>query len=78
MLHKFDVLNDKVEVLNNGVDGLNKRSDSLTNEMKSVNKKLGSVEKEMVKFNFVSKFQIAFKLADNGDRIKGLEKAGFK
>ena len=80
MLHKFDVLNDKVEVLNGGVDGLNRRSDSLTSEMKSINKRLGNVEKEIIKLNLISaqNSRSLMKLGDNHDRIKRLEKAVFK
>ena len=66
MLHKFDVLNDKVENLNT--------------EMKTVNKRLGSVEKEIVKLNLISaqNSRALLKLGDNNDRIKRLEKAVFK
>lgn len=66
MLHKFDVLNDKVENLNT--------------EMKTVNKRLGSVEKEIVKLNLISaqNSRSMIKLGDNNDRIKRLEKAVFK
>ena len=70
MLHKFDVLTDRVDNLTGRVDNLNTTVDT----------RLGKVESEIVKLNLISaeNSRAILKLADNNDRINRLEKAVFK
>jgi hypothetical protein len=70
MLHKFDVLTERVDNLTGRVDNLNV----------TIDKRLGKVEEEIVKLNLISaeNSRSLMKLADNEDRITRLEKAVFK
>lgn len=70
MLHKFDVLTERVDNLTSRVDNLNV----------TVVQRLEKVEGEIVKLNLISSdnARALLKLGDNNDRIARLEKAVFK
>jgi hypothetical protein len=77
MLHKFDVLTERVDNLTGRVDNLTSRVDNLN---VTVDQRLGKVEDEIIKLNLISSdsARALLKLGDNNDRIVRLQKAVFK
>jgi len=77
MLHKFDVLAERVDRVTDRVDKL-----TLTVEQRlmKVETSLDKVQGEIVKLNLISSenSRALLKLADTNDRIVRLEKAVFK
>jgi hypothetical protein len=84
MLHKFDVLTERVDNLTGRVDNLTGHVDNLTGRVDhlhiTVDQRLGRVEGEIVKLNLISSenSRAFLKLGDNNDRLIRLEKAVFK
>jgi hypothetical protein len=84
MLHKFDVLTERVDNLTGHVDNLTGRVDHQTGRLDNltftVDLRLNKVEGEMVKLNLISaeNSRALLKLGDNNDRLSRLERAVFK
>ena len=84
MLHKFDVLTDKVVKLTGRVDNQTDHLDGLTGRVDNltltVDLRLGKVESEIVKLNAISaeNSRALLKMGDYNERIIRLERAVFK
>jgi peptidoglycan hydrolase CwlO-like protein len=80
MLHKFDVLNEKVGVLTDKVEILTDEMIEVKTDIKTMNSRLERVENEIVKLNLTTaeNSRALMKLADYTERINRLEKAVFK